>query len=93
MEEIQIDDTDDDTPIINLLNSLIERAANTNASDVHIEPFEHKTTVRMRIDGTITEYVTLQKNLHPSLIARIKILSDLDIAERRRLRTGISGRR
>ena len=38
------------------------------------EPFEHKTTVRMRIDGTITEYVTLQKNLHPSLIARIKIL-------------------
>lgn len=83
VEEIQIDDTDDDTPIINLLNSLIERAANTNASDVHIEPFEHKTTVRMRIDGTITEYVTLQKNLHPSLIARIKILSDLDIAERR----------
>ena len=83
MEELQIEEADDDTPVINLLNTLIERAVNTNASDIHIEPFEHKTTVRMRLDGTITEYVTLQKQLHASLIARIKILSDLDIAERR----------
>ena len=83
VEELQIEDADDDTPVINLLNTLIERAVNTNASDIHIEPFEHKTTVRMRLDGTITEYVTLQKQLHASLIARIKILSDLDIAERR----------
>lgn len=74
---------DDDTPIINLLNSLILRAHNTNASDIHIEPFEDKTMVRMRIDGTIMEYVTLQKGLHVSLIARIKIMSDMDIAERR----------
>lgn len=83
VEELQIEEADDDTPVINLLNTLIERAVNTNASDIHIEPFEHKTTVRMRLDGTITEYVTLQKQLHASLIARIKILSDLDIAERR----------
>ena len=74
---------DDDTPIINLLSRLIDRAYNTNASDIHIEPFEDKTTVRMRIDGVIVEFVTLQKNLHASLIARIKILGNMDIAERR----------
>ena len=74
---------DDDTPIINLLSRLIDRAYTTNASDIHIEPFEDKTTVRMRIDGVIVEFVTLQKNLHASLIARIKILGNMDIAERR----------
>lgn len=74
---------DDDTPIINLMNRLIKRAYSTNASDIHIEPFEDKTVVRMRIDGVIVEYVTLQKSLHASLIARIKILGNMDIAERR----------
>ncbi len=83
VEEIEIEDSDDDAPIIKLLNSLIMRAYNTNASDIHIEPFEDKTLVRMRLDGTIINYVTLQKNIHSPLIARIKILSDLNIAERR----------
>ncbi len=83
-EEVELDeDGDDDTPIINLLNRLVNRAYSTNASDIHIEPFEEKTVVRMRIDGVIVEYVTLQKSLHGSLIARIKILGDMDIAERR----------
>lgn len=83
VEEIQIEEGGDDTPIINLLNSLMERAYNMNASDIHVEPFEDKTLVRMRVDGVILDYVTLQKNVHTSLIARIKILADLDIAERR----------
>ena len=96
LEEIRIEDGDDETPIIKLLDSLVQRAYQTSASDIHIEPFEHKTTVRMRVDGTIVEFVTLQKNLHAPLIARIKILSDLDIAERRvpqdgHFRTNISG--
>lgn len=83
-EELEVDeDADDETPIINLLNRLISRAYSTNASDIHIEPFEKKTVVRMRIDGVIVEYVTLQKSLHASLIARIKILGEMDIAERR----------
>lgn len=83
-DEFNIDEEgDDDTPIINLLNRLVERAYATHASDIHIEPFEDKTTVRMRIDGVIIEFVTLQKNLHASLIARIKILGGMDIAERR----------
>lgn len=80
---IDMEEDGDDTPIINLLNRLIHRAYTTNASDIHIEPFENKITIRMRIDGAIVEYVTLQKNLHASLIARIKILGDMDIAERR----------
>ncbi len=83
VEELAVDEGDDDTPVINLLNSLVQRAYHSNASDVHIEPFEDKTVVRMRIDGVIIDFVTLQKSLHASLIARIKILGDMDIAERR----------
>lgn len=83
VEELAVEEGDDDTPVINLLNSLVQRAYHSNASDVHIEPFEDKTTVRMRIDGVIIDFVTLQKSLHGSLIARIKILGDMDIAERR----------
>ncbi len=83
LEELTVEDGDDETPIINLLNSLLKRAYSVNSSDIHIEPFEDKSIVRMRIDGAIVDYVTLQKGLHASLIARIKIISELDIAERR----------
>ena len=76
-------ESNDEAPVIQLLNSLIERAIKSNASDIHIEPFENETRIRMRIDGVIMEYVTIQKNIHAPLIARIKILSNLDIAERR----------
>ncbi len=80
---IDITDSTDDTPIINLVNSLLDKAYTDNVSDIHIEPFEKHTMVRMRIDGAMVEYVTLQKNIHASLIARIKIMGELDIAERR----------
>ncbi len=70
-------------PFINLLNSLVERAIKSNASDIHIEPFDRETKVRMRIDGVILEYVSLQRNVHQPLIARIKIMANLDIAEKR----------
>lgn len=86
MDELEIenlDNNDDEAPIIRLLNSLIERAIKTGASDVHIEPFEKETRVRMRIDGVIMEYVNIQRNIHAPLIARIKILANLDIAEKR----------
>ena len=85
-DEIEIEDLesgDDEAPIIRLLNSVIDRAIKTEASDIHIEPFETETKVRMRIDGVIMEYVTIQRNIHAPLIARIKILSNLDIAEKR----------
>lgn len=74
---------DDEAPIIHLLNTLVERAIRRNASDIHIEPFDSDTKVRMRIDGVIMEYVTLQRSVHQPLIARIKIMANLDIAEKR----------
>ena len=85
VDEMLIDTSDgtDDTPIINLVNSLLDKAYADNVSDIHIEPFEKNTLVRMRIDGAMVEYVTLQKSIHASLIARIKIIGELDIAERR----------
>lgn len=83
VEEIAAEEGEGEVPVINLLNSLIQRAYSTRASDIHIEPFENKTVVRMRVDGTIVEFVTLKKMLQAPLIARIKILSNLDIAERR----------
>ena len=86
IEELDIEDLDDsqdEAPIIRLLNSLIERAIKSNASDIHIEPFEKETRVRMRIDGVIMDYLTIPKNVHSPLIARIKIKANLDIAEKR----------
>ena len=74
---------DREAPVIKLLNSLLTRAVTSGASDIHIEPFEHQTRVRMRLDGAIVDYVSLERSVHQPLIARIKILADLDIAERR----------
>lgn len=89
---------DPEAPIVKLLSSLLDRAVSTGASDIHIEPFEGKTRVRMRIDGTIVDYVTLERSVHQPLIARIKIMANLDIAERRlpqdghfRIRAGQEG--
>lgn len=70
-------------PAVDLLDSLIKRAYHSHASDIHVEPFEEKTVVRMRIDGSVVEYVSLRKSIHTSLIARIKVLGDMDIAEKR----------
>lgn len=83
VSELTVDEGDGDAPIIRLVQSLIIRGYNAGASDIHIEPFEEKTIVRMRIDGTIVDYVTLQTSIHQSVVARIKIMSNLDIAEKR----------
>jgi len=79
---------DREAPVIRLLNSLIERAISIDASDIHIEPFETQTDVRMRVDGAIVRYVALQRSVHQPLIARIKIMAGLDIAERRLAQDG-----
>ena len=72
-----------DAPTIRLIDSLIQRAYTLQASDIHIEPFEDETVVRLRVDGVMMDYMNLQKSLHPSLIARIKIMANLDITEKR----------
>lgn len=74
---------EDGTLVISLLDSLIHHAYHSNASDIHIEPFEKQTLVRMRIDGAVIPFVSLERRLHAPLVARIKILGDMDIAERR----------
>ncbi len=81
--ELNADDADDDVPIIKMINSLLVRGYSTNASDIHIEPAKDYTRVRMRIDGSMVDYLILQKQLHNSVVARIKIMSNLDIAEKR----------
>lgn len=76
-------DEGDETPAIKLLNSLLLHGYNIGASDIHIEPMETETRVRMRVDGMLLHYLMLDRRLHQSIIARTKILSNLDIAERR----------
>lgn len=81
--EVNADEGDSDAPVIKLLDNLLARAFSMNASDIHIEPFEEKTSVRIRVDGQLLDYVVLQKSLHQNLIARVKILGQMDIAEKR----------
>lgn len=73
----------DAAPVVRLLNSLLLRGYNTNTTDIHIEPFEKETTIRMRIDGMLINYVSVPPAIHQALVARTKILSHLDIAEKR----------
>jgi general secretion pathway protein E len=73
----------DDAPIIRMLNALLTQAAKDGASDIHIEPYERSSAVRFRVDGTLREVVQPNKALHAALISRLKIMAELDIAERR----------
>ncbi len=73
----------DDAPIIRLLNALLTQAAKEGASDIHIEPYERHSCVRFRIDGGLREVVQTHRALHAALISRLKIMADLDIAEKR----------
>jgi general secretion pathway protein E len=73
----------DDAPIIRMLNALLTQAAKDAASDIHIEPYERSSSVRFRIDGTLREVVQPNKALHAALISRLKIMAELDIAEKR----------
>jgi len=72
-----------DAPIIRMLNALLTQAAKDGASDIHIEPYERSSAVRFRVDGTLREIVQPNKALHAALISRLKIMAELDIAEKR----------
>ena len=73
----------DEAMIVKLVNSLLIRGNTINTSDIHIEPYEKKTRIRMRLDGVLTDYADLDPKLHSNIVARIKIMSRLDIAEKR----------
>ncbi|MFK8017938.1 MAG: ATPase, T2SS/T4P/T4SS family [Gammaproteobacteria bacterium] len=78
-----IDEIASASPVINLVNSIIQRSIRDGASDVHIEPAQNRARVRYRIDGVLYQYKTIRMDLHPSLVSRLKVMANLDIAERR----------
>ncbi len=72
-----------DAPIIRFVNALFFQAVRQRASDIHIEPAESETVIRMRVDGVLHEIIRIKKSLHEPIVSRIKVMSRLDIAERR----------
>jgi type IV pilus assembly protein PilB len=88
LEAIDVSDGVNSAPIVRLVNTILEQAAGARASDVHIEPGESNVRVRFRVDGTLTVALTPPSNAHAAIVARIKIMSNLDIAERRRPQDG-----
>jgi len=97
LEPSDLLDSSDEAPIIRFVNSLILQAAKERASDIHIEPYERELVVRYRIDGILYEILKPPLKAHAGIVSRIKIMSGLDIAERRlpqdgRFRVRIAGR-
>lgn len=72
-----------DSPVITVVNSILEQGARMKASDIHIEPFEDRLRIRYRIDGALTERPSFSMQLHSAIIARLKIIGGMDIAEKR----------
>jgi general secretion pathway protein E len=76
-------EAEDDAPIIRLINALLTQALRENASDIHIEAFENRSVVRFRVDGNLRDIIEPQRALHSAIVSRIKIMAQLDIAEKR----------
>lgn len=87
----------DDAPLIELVNDMISQAVREEASDIHVEAYEQMSRIRYRVDGQLYIHFEYPASLHPTVISRIKIMSGMDIAERRkpqdgRILTTIDGR-
>lgn len=96
--ELGADAGGEEAPIIRLVGSVLQRAVSEGASDIHFEPQEQALKVRLRVDGVLREYMSVPSNLQDGVLARLKILSDLDIAEHRipqdgRFSVRLSGRK
>jgi len=85
LEQGSIDllDEADDSPIIKLVNHIITQAVRGQASDIHIEPYEHNLKVRFRLDGILYDFLSLPRKIHPHMVSRVKIMAGLNIAEKR----------
>jgi len=79
----QIDQMAGASPVINMVNAVIQRAIHDNASDIHIEISRNKSRIRLRIDGILYEVMSPRVELHPAIVSRLKVMAHLDIAERR----------
>ncbi len=78
-----IDEMSSGSPVVNLVNALIQRSIRDGASDIHIEPSRAKCRVRFRLDGVLYEVMNPAYEMHPAIVSRLKIMANLDIAERR----------
>jgi len=78
-----IDELASGSPVINLVNAIIQRAIRDGVSDVHIEPSRKLSRVRFRIDGILYEFMSQPAEMHPAIVSRLKVMANLDIAERR----------
>ncbi|RZO66650.1 MAG: type II secretion system protein GspE [Parvularculaceae bacterium] len=76
-------DSEDDAPVIRLINGVIAEAVKIKASDVHVEPYEKNLSIRLRVDGVLREILSLPARVAPSLVSRVKVMARLDIAEKR----------
>jgi general secretion pathway protein E len=76
-------DAENDAPVIRMINALLSEAVREHASDIHIEPFELRSVVRFRVDGTLKDVVEPHRALHAAMVSRIKIMAELDISEKR----------
>ena len=76
-------DTTDNAPIVSIVNSLLDQAVQDKASDIHIEPEEKVLRVRFRVDGVLREVISFPKNIQAAILSRIKIMAEMDIAEKR----------
>ena len=76
-------ESEDDAPVIRLINAVLTQAIKENASDIHVEPYENRLVVRFRVDGVMREVLQTKRAVAPLLISRIKVMSRLDIAEKR----------
>ncbi len=90
-------ESDDEAPIIRLINQIIFQAAKDGASDIHIEPFETTSSVRYRVDGMLIEVLRPPRRIHAAMTSRIKVMASMDIAEKRLpqdggIRTRVAGR-
>jgi type IV pilus assembly protein PilB len=86
--ELERAEVEDDAPIVRFVNLLISQAIQDHASDIHLEPGEHELQVRYRIDGVLHEMQRAPKTIQNGVISRLKIMSDIDIAERRKPQDG-----
>ena len=83
VEEVPLDELVESVSVVNLVTSVIEGAIHSEATDIHLEPQEPEMRVRYRIDGLLYDVMTVPKNIEAGLISRLKILSNMDITQRR----------
>ncbi len=90
-EVVDLRESPDDAPVVRLVNQIVEQAVERGASDIHLAPEGGELRVRMRVDGVLQDVTTVSRRMSPAIVSRVKIMSDLDIAEKRMPQDGRIG--